>query len=490
MKRKILGLDVGNSTIRAVIVERQLKGFSVLKDFVINLDELEPDDLELKDNARKDSPDDTAETTAVAPPFKKGISELLESINPDEISEVSICIPSPAVSFRNITLPFRSPKKIRQVLEFELAPNLPLADTTYVSDFTFQNRANGGDGASLLTASIPDAALAAYFIPLKAMGLKPSLITIQGYIAADHLLPRLSREKEDMLWIDLSEDHTTVCLSSGQRIVQLRSFGQALCHGALIRAIRQATEGENQRSGGKFSPEKCIITSHGEASKVLSQSLEEALHCPVEYAEISEHPNALAAAVAQATSRPVLNFCRGKYAEDSIFKRHAANISVLLIFVVMAFFSFIFKLTQDIHDLEKRVTLLDSASVELFKRNFPQKDRIVDPLMQMKIELEQLKESSGLEEMGASSPLMHQQDCIEILAELSNRILPAIDVEITRFILNPGRILLSGSTANFNDIDRIKGLLEESEMFKQVEIQSAAADKTGNRVRFKFIITQ
>lgn len=477
MKRTILGLDIGNCSIKAVVVEKQLKGFSVLKSLVINFDDFAP---------QESSP----ETETESPLFQKAISALVEKIAPRDIATVAIALPSSSVSFRNITLPFRSKKKIRQVLEFELAANLPLADTRYVSDFTDPGRAEKTDENTLLTASIPDNILNAYFTPLGEKGFKPALITIQGYIAAEHMLAVEDKEKQDALWIDCSEDHTTLCLSVKGKIAQVRSLGKALSHNGLVRAIVQTMEGETQRSCGNFLPKKCTITSQGEPSKALFVYLEKALDFPVHLAELDDHSNALAAALAQNTSQPVLNFCRERYAEDSILKRHAKNIAILLVFTTMAFSAFMFKLHDDIHGLEKKGALLDGASVALFKKNFPQKGRIVDPLMQMKIELEQLKQAPGLGSMENSVATAPQLSCIETLAEISNRIPATIDVETTRFILNPGRILLSGSTANFNDIDKIKGLLEDSDLFKQVEIQSAAADKTGNRVRFKFMITQ
>ena len=476
MKRTILGLDIGNSSLKAVVVKKQLKGFSILKSLTINFDDLAP---------QKSSPEPETE-----PLFQKAVSALVEEIDPGNIATVAIALPSSAVSFRNITLPFRSKKKIRQVLEFELAANLPLADKRYVSDFTDLEKAGETDENTLLTASIPDEMLSAYFTPLREKGLQPGLITIQGYIAADHLLALEDREKLDALWIDCSDDHTTLCLSVKGKVVQVRSLGKALGHDALVRAIVQTMEGETQRSCGNFLPQKCTITSQGKPSEALFLHLEKALDCPVHLAELGGHPNALAAALAQTRSQPVLNFCRERYAEDSILKRHARGIVTLLVFAAMAFSAFMFKLHDDIHGLEKKGSLLDGACVDLFKRNFPQTGRIVDPLMQMKIELEQLKQAPGLGSMENSVAAAPQLSCIETLAEISNRIPASIDVETTRFILNPGRILLSGSTANFNDIDKIKGLLEDSDRFKQVEIQSAAADKTGNRVRFKFMITQ
>ena len=60
--------------------------------------------------------------------------------------------------------------------------------------------------------------------------------------------------------------------------------------------------------------------------------------------------------------------------------------------------------------------------------------------------------------------------------------------DISRFLLNKERLVLSGTTDNFNNVDKIKGIIESSQMFRTVNISSAAADKKDNRVKFKFII--
>jgi len=479
MNRTILGLDMGNSSLSAVVIEKPLKGFSIKESLSISYDDLET----------KESPDNSETYPSL---FEQALSTLLEKIDCKGLSSVALVIPSSEVSFRNITLPFRSLKKIRQVLEFELAAHLPLADETYVSDFTRQKDEGKEDCVTLLTASIPDSFLDTCFNHLKAVGLKPGLITVQGYITADHFP---WHDEGDSLWLDQAEDHTTLCLKADKDIVKVRTLGGDLPPYDLAQAIHQTIEGENQRSGKIFSPQVCIITSSGKKSEALCFPLEKALGYPVSLAENNDETtfppylNALSAALAHGASRPVLNFCQGKYSEDSILKRHKTSFALLFIFAAMAFSSFLFSVHTDIRYLEKNASELELASLAMFKKSFPNAQRIVDPLMQIKVELKQLKETSGLS-ADKEAPIQGALNgCIEILAELSNRIPLSVDIETTRFILNPGRILLSGSTANFNDVDRIKGLLEKSVFFKQVEIQNAAAEKTGKRVRFQFIIT-
>ena len=77
---------------------------------------------------------------------------------------------------------------------------------------------------------------------------------------------------------------------------------------------------------------------------------------------------------------------------------------------------------------------------------------------------------------------------VQIMDELSKTIPSSIDMETSRFLFNNGRLVLSGSTDNFNNVDNIKSKIESSDLFEKVSISSAAADKKDNRVNFKFII--
>ena len=100
----------------------------------------------------------------------------------------------------------------------------------------------------------------------------------------------------------------------------------------------------------------------------------------------------------------------------------------------------------------------------------------------------QAKEKAGMHLAGESASDSIEYKVIDILYELPAKIPDSIDLEITRLVLNPGRLVLSGTTGNYNQVDKIKGLIESSKLFNQVRISSATADKTGNTIVFKFII--
>ena len=106
----------------------------------------------------------------------------------------------------------------------------------------------------------------------------------------------------------------------------------------------------------------------------------------------------------------------------------------------------------------------------------------------MEIYIKNAKKKS-LTPFGDNEKLNNNYKAIDILGKLSKLIPNSIDIEINRFVLNNhGRLVFSGTMDNFNNVDKIKGLIKESHVFKDVKISNASADKAGKRVRFKFII--
>ena len=98
-----------------------------------------------------------------------------------------------------------------------------------------------------------------------------------------------------------------------------------------------------------------------------------------------------------------------------------------------------------------------------------------------------IKKSSAT---GDKKQLIKNKDVpvVEIINEFSRRIAISTNMEVARLLFNNGRLVLSGYTDNFNNVDNIKSKIESSDLFNSVSISSAAVDKKEDRVNFKFII--
>jgi general secretion pathway protein L len=184
----------------------------------------------------------------------------------------------------------------------------------------------------------------------------------------------------------------------------------------------------------------------------------------------------------------LFNFCRGKYAANSFFRTYLSNIAVSAILLLCTLTILMGGVGFDNKKLEGKIAQLDNKAFSIFQTSFPKKTKIYDPYLQMKANVKSFMEKSGTLKNTGSLTGKNDLKIVEIIGELSGKIDDSTDMDISRFLFNKGRLVLSGSTDNFNSVDKIKSKIESSQIFKAVNISSAAADKKGNRVKFKFII--
>jgi type II secretory pathway component PulL len=108
MAEQILGLDIGNSALKAVLVSQSLRaGFRV----------------EIAENIA------FSDSGGVA----QALASLGEKIDYRQV-KINLSLPADAVSFHNVKLPFRDAKKIRQTIAFELETMLPQGMDDFLLD--------------------------------------------------------------------------------------------------------------------------------------------------------------------------------------------------------------------------------------------------------------------------------------------------------------------------------------------------------------------
>ena len=74
---------------------------------------------------------------------------------------------------------------------------------------------------------------------------------------------------------------------------------------------------------------------------------------------------------------------------------------------------------------------------------------------------------------------------IDILNAISSSIPEAITVDVTRMVISPETVLISGNTDTFNSVEDIKSNLEQIDFFKRVTISSTNKDRSGKEIRFQ-----
>ena len=481
MSTEILGLEIKKNALIGLIIQRTLKSFSVKEAGCVKYNEL-------PESSNNEEPDSL---------FINALELLFKKIDIKNCISTALCVPASFVSFNNIDIPFQSKKKIKQILPFELISYLPFSDQNFLSDFIVID--SSLKTTNILTASIPESIIQKYFNSLNKFGIKSGFITPSGYASANYFLKKKDKKFANTVFLDI-QDNNLILLITQKNIIYCIRCIPIYNKDFIIQSLYQTIMGLRQKLGFNLIFEQCLITSYNKKNDIFCEKIEKSLGCPVKYAdfkdmfmefinsEFSMFSNALSAAVISTETKSSLNFSQGQYAIDSFFQKNIKKISIMLLFIIIFFTSAFFNIYTDVSIINKKNKELDNAILSVFKKNFPDIKKIVDPLMQMEIYIKNAKKKS-LTPFGDNEKLNNNYKAIDILGKLSKLIPNSIDIEINRFVLNNhGRLVFSGTMDNFNNVDKIKGLIKESHVFKDVKISNASADKAGKRVRFKFII--
>ena len=151
MSRKILGLDINDHAVSAVIVRGGIKGNRIEDHRFIPFSA-----------AQNDEP----------------LSLALDTIASEMDLEGATCIaslPASLASYRNMDVPFKERKKLRQILPYELESNLPYPPEEVTIDFKVLEGFGGTEQHHVFTAAVQKESVGFYLSQLKAKGIEPQI---------------------------------------------------------------------------------------------------------------------------------------------------------------------------------------------------------------------------------------------------------------------------------------------------------------------------
>ena len=175
------------------------------------------------------------------------------------------------------------------------------------------------------------------------------------------------------------------------------------------------------------------------------------------------------------------NFRKGEFEikKSGFWLQKEFRRAMVLLIIVLSFL--IADFGVDYYFLKKRHRMLDGRITEVFQQTFPDVKRIVDPVQQMKVKINELKRSA-VPIPGTDS----DKKVLELLKDISERIPKSLSVKVGSMVIDQESVRMSGRTDNFNTVDSIKNGLEAStKYFSDVSISSANLDRTGKEVRFE-----
>jgi type II secretory pathway component PulL len=487
MSRKVVALDIRENAISAISITSGFKSTSIDAHGYALLD-------------------DSAEG------IRNAMEAIVEEINMDG----SICVasvPASQTSFRNIVVPFNNPKKIRQILPFELESTLAVSTENLSIDFIPVKLSENSNNTDIIVACVENSQIEMYLKTLSDFSINPEIVTVGGYPTA-FLLSQLDDFPDNGLVLDVGKNNSTLFLIIAKQIALIRSIPLSFSGSSILpdssessglveverlcKGIQQTLFSVDEIFNLDFQPDAMLITGNGLDDKPLESHLSQVLGIPVKRSDLvtasglsikngskkswnpSEMDNALALAQMELIGIDAFNFCKASFAEKNFWSEYGRRViqtaALAGLVLMLAFFNVLF----ESYTLQKKVVQLDQQIADVFKQTFPDIKRIVDPLHQMRVKMKEM-ESSALFPTDFDNKLR----TIDLLNRISRLIPETTDVELTRIVIGPENFVLSGNTDNFNTVDDIKSRLDTAGVFKKVTISSANIDRSNNRVRFK-----
>jgi type II secretory pathway component PulL len=479
MSRKILGLDIRSDAVSAVLVR------SGIKKTVIEAHEY----VSLTDH----------------PDSEIGLASALETIVGKLDISGSICVaafPADQVSYRNIKVPFKGQKKIMKILPYELEPSFPFQVDDLIIDFHTMNLSDHDNQTELIAVAVEKSKLQSYLDTLAGFNIDPEIVTVGGFPSV-RCLTNLVDIRKDVLFIDLDGHKASVFVVLSGEVCLIRSFpwqfkANLSNEESLAANIKRTLFAFEEVYGSDFQPEGILITGSGFPGVDFEQDLTQLMEIPVKQTDlirdtgiikqpVSTHlwnphqmDNALSLALIEIEGIDTFNFRTGPFSTQKFWGEHKKSLiktGVLMALVLLLAFS---NLILDSYFMEKKLNRLDDQITHAFTSTFPEVKKIVDPFQQMQMKMKEAREKALLP--GETGTYIRT---VDILNDISKFITKETDVKLTRLVIGPENVTLSGNTDTFNSVDGIKSGLEQSESFKKITISSANIDKSDNRVRFK-----
>lgn len=202
---RILAIELGGRSIKAVELESRFRKFEVLDFHEIKLPLKIADLVDL---------------------HKEAIKEIFAKL-PSHPDKIVVSLPAPSISMRFLTIPIKQKKKVEQMFRFELEDSLPFKlDDTVVEREIFSQR----DSSLVFAAIAPNKFITNYLDYLQKIGIDPDWLTFDGMglinlFVASRNSEVVSTNSGPVLLLDLGHNKTNLSIINEGRLEAFRNFG-------------------------------------------------------------------------------------------------------------------------------------------------------------------------------------------------------------------------------------------------------------------------
>jgi len=502
MPQTFLGLEIGQTTIKAAVLTRKgLTGGHILAARILNIEDC------------------------------GGIEPALKKLAEDKIFCGIPCCLSLApkeIMFRQVNLPFRDDNRIRKTLAFELEPLIPLPVEDVIIDYLMIPH----DG--LFVAALAKNNVRYWIEQVENTLGEVSVIDASPSVLASQITENKKHAGCGMI-LDIGHLTTNVAFYENNDIIHLRSlaFGGNMITEAMTRdqsvtkedaetlkisnpppagantiaaCRRICSELQNTIEYMKINgvlrnePARITLTGGGSLFEPLRKEMGHTFSAPVEMLDLVQirqlgieenirkhfQPQLMNTAVAStlriSAGRKSFNFRQGDFTAQHTGlnlkkqSRWAAIIAGIIVVLMAVNQGLDYGLkTKHLNGIKKQIA-------SAFKKNFPEAASMVDPVQQLKARLEDNKKTFGFYEG------LPDTTVVELLKEISALVPPSINMILTGWTYENGIISMKGEAKTIDEITAVKNELSRSKYFKDVTMGTTSLTKDGGKVEFNLRI--
>ena len=478
MPQRILGLDLGVTAVRAVLLESSYRSFTV-----------------------------TGVRTSPVPPGGEGAPPLRErqlaaagALLAEGLAfdTALVALPGPSASHL-VRLPFTDPRRIEQTVGFEVEAQIPF-DLTEVA-WDWQALQQSGGQTELLVAVVRKDELAALLTELKPLGVDPRTVLPPGPalaalfgagVLAGELAAAPGEAPPVEAVLEVEPGRATLALVAGGALEGARTFPLAggTPAGSIAREVRATLRAWRARAGATARPLGRLLLA-GEAPGVpgLAEALQGEVQGPIEPLALSgpaaerippEEAPALALALAlalrghQGSRAPRLNLRRDELAYTRDFQHVRGKVARLATWTALVLLLALISSSVRVFALSRQEKLLDTALCDATQK-----------LVGKCYENDELA-VAALRGKGTVAASIPKNSALDIFTELSARIPQDFWLKLDRIEITRDKLHLQGVTDAAENVDRVVGALRASRCFG--DARSGGARKRSGDGKFEFTV--
>ena len=424
---------------------------------------------------------------------------------------ILVTLPAHEAVLRNVILPFKDPRRIRQVIKYTLDEIMPFEPDEVVVDFQMLPTASTEQG-SLLAAVVSQDLVASALEMLQGVDLEPTIIDLDVFALANAAVLGSQTLPARTIVIDTQPARTLLTLLDNGKPVFARSLPQGwpqddvsiAMHATWLSKHLQHTiyAYENVLQCTYEADMLLFAGEYGSQLELLTLALQEDLgvpatgwhitaeaykegHTSLPAAEQTHYAVAFGAALRGLYRQAVgINLRRERFAlhrDIQELRGRLVGLGCLLIFMAGLGLG---SLYLDNHYKSQRYASLQAELERIFRATLPD-TRMVQPVFQMREKVQEL--SDRLRAFGGVTGA--QLSGLQILREISSRLPSAITLNVDTLTIATDTVDVSGITESYDNVVKLKGALEASPAIASVKINSTTTADEANQVVFKLTIS-